>query len=173
MQPALPLLMFMSVLFPAKLWVLPNQPVVMNVHNGGDCVLVMTDFAGKLVLPTGDAGSNEAANGDQAVDLQKDYSTDLNTPGTYIVWAVPKGESLPAFEGTPLVIEVRKDSAPDAPAGPLVIHIEPLRYAKLSSQQGDITFALARRGAGGARTGRSGRGASARSGRIVIRTIAA
>jgi cyclophilin family peptidyl-prolyl cis-trans isomerase len=141
MQSTIPLLMFMSVLFPAKLWVAPNQPVMINVKGGGDCTLVLTDFAGKLVLPTGDGGSNTSTN-DQPVDLQKDYSSDLNTVGTYIAWAVPKGESLPTFEGTPLVIEVRKDPMPDAPAGPLVIHIEPLRYAKLTAAQGEMTIAF-------------------------------
>jgi cyclophilin family peptidyl-prolyl cis-trans isomerase len=114
---------------------------MINVKNGGDCTLVMTDFAGHLLLPTGDAGSNESTN-DQSVDLQKDYNSDLNRPGTYLVFAVPKGQSLPTFEGTPLVIEVAKDSAPDAPPFPLVIHIEPLRYAKLSTDQGDMTLAF-------------------------------
>jgi peptidyl-prolyl cis-trans isomerase B (cyclophilin B) len=133
--------MFMSILFPAKLWVVPGQPLMINVKNGGDCTLVMTDFAGKLLLPTGDAGSNESTS-DQPVDLQKDYNSDLNRPGTYLVFAVPKGQSLPTFEGTPLVIEVCKDSTPDAPPFPLVIHIEPLRYAKLSTDQGDMTLAF-------------------------------
>jgi peptidyl-prolyl cis-trans isomerase B (cyclophilin B) len=141
MQSTLPLLMFMSILFPAKLWVVPGQPLVINVKNGGDCTLVMTDFAGKLILPTGDAGSNEST-GDEPVDLQKDYASDLNTPGTYVVWAVPKGQSLPTFEGTPLIIQVRKDPAPGAPPGPLVLHIEPLRYAKLTADQGDMTLAF-------------------------------
>ena len=59
MQPTLPLLMFMSILFPAKLWVVPGQSLMINVKNGGDCTLVMTDFAGHLLLPTGDAGSND------------------------------------------------------------------------------------------------------------------
>jgi cyclophilin family peptidyl-prolyl cis-trans isomerase len=133
--------MFMSILFPAKLWVVPGQPLMINVKNGGDCTLVMTDFAGKLLLPTGDAGSNESTS-DQSVDLQKDYNSDLNRPGTYLVFAVPKGQSLPTFEGTPLVVEVAKDSTPDAAPLPLVIHIEPLRYSKLTTDQGDMTLAF-------------------------------
>jgi peptidyl-prolyl cis-trans isomerase B (cyclophilin B) len=143
MQSTLPLLMFMSVLFPAKLWVAPTQPLMINVRGGGECTLVLTDFAGKLILPNGEPGSNQAS-GDQAVDLQLDYSSTLNTVGTYVVWAVPKGQSLPTFEGTPLVIEVRKDPTPTGPAGllppPLVIRIEPLRYAKLTADQGEMTI---------------------------------
>jgi peptidyl-prolyl cis-trans isomerase B (cyclophilin B) len=145
MQPTIPLLMFMSVLFPAKLWVVPNQPLMINVKGGGACTLVMTDFAGKLILPTGEQGSNEAT-GDQPIDLQKDYSSDLDRPGTYVVWAVPKGQSLPDFEGTPLVIQVRTDpnadTAPGAQPAPLVIHVEPLRYARLAADQGGMTIAF-------------------------------
>jgi peptidyl-prolyl cis-trans isomerase B (cyclophilin B) len=139
MPSTLPLLMFMSILFPAKLWVAPGQPLLINVRGGGDCTLILTDFEGRLAFPTGDPGSNQAS-GDQTIDLQKDYASDLKTVGTYVLWAVPKGASLPNFEGTPLVVETRKDPSPDAPPGPLVIHIEPLRYAKLSIEQGTMTI---------------------------------
>jgi peptidyl-prolyl cis-trans isomerase B (cyclophilin B) len=141
MPSTLPLLVFMSVLFPARLWLVPGQPLLIDVKGAGDCTLVMTDFTGKLVLPTGDADANES-HGDQTIDLEKAYASDLNTVGTYILWAVPKGQSLPTFLGTPLVIAVRKDPTPDAPPGPLVTHIEPLRYAKLSTDHGDMSIAF-------------------------------
>jgi cyclophilin family peptidyl-prolyl cis-trans isomerase len=134
-------MLFMSILFPAKLWFVPGQPLLINVKGAGDCTLVMTNFAGKLVIPTGDSGSN-LMSGDQTVDLERIYPSDLGVVGTYVLWAVPKGEALPDFVGTPLVIEVRKDPVPDAPPGPLSIHIEPLRYAKLTTDQGNMTLAF-------------------------------
>ena len=58
MPTTLPLLIFMSVLFPAKLWVAPGQPLVINVKGSGDYTMVLTNFAGRVILPSGDPGSN-------------------------------------------------------------------------------------------------------------------
>jgi peptidyl-prolyl cis-trans isomerase B (cyclophilin B) len=54
--------------------------------------------------------------------------------------AVPKDKSPSQFIGTPLVISVRDDKRRDAPPGPIVFRIEPLRYATLSTDKGDLTI---------------------------------
>ena len=41
--------------------------------------------------------------------------------------------------GTPLVVSVRDDRRRGAPAGPMVAKVEPLRYAILSTDAGDMT----------------------------------
>ncbi|MBC8107796.1 MAG: peptidylprolyl isomerase [Anaerolineae bacterium] len=64
------------------------------------------------------------------------------TPTTYVLWAVPKGKAIQDFVGTPLVIGVRNDRRRDAPPGALVIKIEPLCYARLSTEKGDATLAF-------------------------------
>src|SRR5204863_1864513 len=46
------------------------------------------------------------------------------------------------FIGTPLVVEVRSDRRPDAPNTPMVIKVEPLRYAVMSTDHGDMTVAF-------------------------------
>lgn len=138
MSPALPLMMFMSVLFPSKLWYAPNQPITINVKPAGEVQLVLTDFAGKTI----EAGAAANISGETTVDLKQVFPQIMTLPGTYVLWAVPQGQQLPNFVGTPLVIEVRNDRRRDAPPGPVVIRVAPLRYAVIGTDQGDMTVAF-------------------------------
>ena len=64
----------------------------------------------------------------------------LTASGTYILFAVPKGKAFPEFVGTPIVIQVRSDKRPGMPDEPIVIKMEPLRYAVMSTDKGDMTW---------------------------------
>lgn len=125
-----------SVLFPGKMWFTPDQPLEIQVKGaGGEVTLVLMDFLGKPMEPEGSAD----IAGDQTVNLMSVWPQ-LKTPGTYVLSAVPKGKPSSEFVGTPLVIGVRGDKRRDAPPGPMVIKIEPLRYGVLSTEKGDMTI---------------------------------
>jgi peptidyl-prolyl cis-trans isomerase B (cyclophilin B) len=47
---------------------------------------------------------------------------------------------MPEFVGTPLLIDVREDKRPGAPAGPIVTKIDPLRYATITTDKGTMTL---------------------------------
>jgi peptidyl-prolyl cis-trans isomerase B (cyclophilin B) len=130
---------FMSVLFPIKLWYAPSQPIEFSVKGAGsDVNLVLTDFNGKAIDPSAPA----TISGDKTIDLKSLFPLLNNTPGTYVLWAVPPGKATSEFVGTPLVIEVRQDTRHEAPPGPLVVHVHPLRYAVLKTELGDMTLAF-------------------------------
>jgi cyclophilin family peptidyl-prolyl cis-trans isomerase len=130
-----------SLLFPTKTWFAPDQPWTVQVRpaegHPHDLTLVLTDFSGRVIESR---GGNEIS-GEKTVDLKELFGP-IATPGTYVLWAVPKGSTLPAFAGTPLVIEVRGDTRRDAPPGPMVVKFEPLAYALLSTEKGDMTIAF-------------------------------
>src|SRR5688500_13151686 len=133
MQALTPALVLFSVLFPTKLWFAPDQPLTVNVKASGEVVLVLTDFLGKVIDPRSPA----EVSGQRAVDLKELYPQ-LGTPGTYLLYAVPKGAQLTDFVGTPLVIGVRADQRRDAPPGPMVVHVAPLCYASLKTDKGEV-----------------------------------
>src|SRR4051812_11315900 len=90
--------MLFSVLIPSKMWFAPDQPIDVSIQGaGGDVTLVLMDFLGK---PIEAEGAN--VSGDKTVNL-KTIWPQLNTPGTYVLLAVPKGRSPAQFVGTPLV----------------------------------------------------------------------
>jgi len=136
MQLAAGLITLCSVLVPTKIWFAPAQPISVSVKYEGAITLVLTDFLGKVVEPK---GSTEVAGGKE-VDVRPLFGSALNTPGAYVLYAVPKDKKLPDFVGTPLVIEVRNDKRPGAPEGPIVIKVHPLRYAVCSTDKGDMTW---------------------------------
>ena len=129
------LAVFFSILLPTKVWFAPNQPLTVNIKSDEAVMLVLTDFQGKTIDP---AGANEAAP-NKEVDIRPMYRQ-LATPGTYILFAVPKGKAFPEFVGTPIVIEVRSDKRPGMPDEPIVVKMEPLRYAVMSTEKGDMTW---------------------------------
>src|SRR5438045_8191608 len=99
MQVASALTMLFSVLFPAKLWFAPGQPVNVTVRpSGADVVLVMTDFTGKTVDPK--SPIEVAAGAEKTVDLGQSYQQ-MNMIGTYVLYALPKdaGGNLAKFVG--------------------------------------------------------------------------
>lgn len=137
MNPATMAVTLFSVLFPIKAWFGPDQALTVQVRPEAGTVitLVLTDFTGKVI----ESSRDREFNGEQSVDLKQMFQPIL-TPGTYMLWAVPKGKILPEFVGTPLVIETRSDERRDAPAGPMVIKIEPLSFARIVTDKGDFTM---------------------------------
>src|ERR1041385_5669430 len=137
MQLAAGLLALCSVLVPNKIWFSPTQPINISVKCEGAITLILTDFfTGKAV----EAKGNRETTGGKDVDLRTIYPTTLGTPGTYVLFAVPKDKTLSDFVGTPLVIEVRNDKRPGAPDDPIVVKVHPLRYAVCSTDKGDMTW---------------------------------
>jgi len=123
-----------SVLIPSKMWYAPNQPITISVK-GGDVTLALTDFSGK---PFEAKAQDEVTDG-HSVDLRAVYQQ-MNTPGTYLLFAVPKGQEFPRFVGTPLVLSVRIDPRRDAPPEPMVTRIVPLQFAHVTTDVGEMTF---------------------------------
>ncbi|HSV14445.1 MAG TPA: peptidylprolyl isomerase, partial [Tepidisphaeraceae bacterium] len=99
--------------------------------------LILTGFDGKRIDPSGSIDA--PSGGDGTVDLRAMYPAVAN-PGTYVLFAVPKGGAPADFVGTPIVVSVMADRRPGAPAGPMVIHMEPLRYAVMTTDAGPITI---------------------------------
>src|SRR3954447_25577060 len=131
-------LMFVSVLIPAKGWFAPDQPIDVAIKSGGpEVTLFLTDFVGKAI---DHEGPTEAADG-KAVDIRKMYPT-LSQPGTYILYAVPRGKANKEFVGTPLVIGVRTDTRRGAPTGAMVVKVEPLCYLLMNTEKGPLKMAF-------------------------------
>ena len=124
-----------SVLVPTKMWYGVKQAVDFRVDSKEDVTLVLTDFSGKSFAPAGGAGSAEVGAG-KTVDLRKAFGQQLNTIGTYVLWAVPKGKNLPEFVGTPVVVEVRGEA--EGPKAPTVVRVTPLQYAVIDTPQGQM-----------------------------------
>ncbi len=137
MQPITPVLVLWSVLFPAKLWYAPDQPLTINITADGAITLALTDFLGKAIEPAAPA----QVDGKGSVDLRELYPQ-LIVPGTYILYAVPRGKEPADFVGTPLVIDVRRDLRRDAPPDVMVTRISPLSYAIISTDKGAMKVAF-------------------------------
>src|SRR5262245_13143022 len=102
MSPAAAVVLF-SILFPVRGWVSPDQPVNIRVEAEAPVTLVLTEFTGKPLDPEASAEINEK----QTIDLKKIFN-EMSLPGTYVLYAVPKGMEVTKFVGTPLVIDVRE-----------------------------------------------------------------
>ena len=127
-----------QVLTPAKSWVAPGAPLNVTVKAEADARLVLTDFGGARLAPKEAAGA-EVGAAEATKDLKQVFAQ-VSSPGTYVLYVVPKGKELPEFLGTPLVVNVRDDRRRGAPAGAMVTKVEPLRYALMSSKQGAMTM---------------------------------
>jgi peptidyl-prolyl cis-trans isomerase B (cyclophilin B) len=134
------IVMMFSVLVPGKLWYAPDQAVTFRIEPPqGGINLVLTDFLGREVQPQESTEVTEAGE----VDLRKIYPQTLGRAGTHILYAVPRGGTGTAnFVGTPIVIEVRIDRRRNAPPGPIVVRVEPLRYAVMTTNRGPMTMAF-------------------------------
>jgi peptidyl-prolyl cis-trans isomerase B (cyclophilin B) len=144
-------LVLAASLVPSKSWFAPTQPLNVTVKAEGEATLVLTDFAGrpqdarteaadpnnpgKVLRPLTDV------SGEQAIDLRAVFPSLIN-PGTYLLYVTKRGGTAAEFQGTPLVIGVREDRRRGAPAGPMVVKIEPLRYAVLETASGPIPVAF-------------------------------
>ncbi|MGH7213612.1 MAG: peptidylprolyl isomerase [Tepidisphaeraceae bacterium] len=135
MHAASSIVVFFSILFPTKAWFSPNHPLTVDIRPQGDVTLVLTDFAGKAI--ESQAGAAEIS-GEKTVDLKQVFPPST-APGTYVLYAVPKGKQLPEFVGTPLVVSVREDKRRGAPTGTMVTKVEPLRYAVINTEHGPLT----------------------------------
>jgi peptidyl-prolyl cis-trans isomerase B (cyclophilin B) len=99
--------------------------------------LMMTEFTGAKVEAK--EGADVAAA--ETRDLKKVFPG-VSAPGTYLLYAVPKGKEIKDFVGTPLVIGVRSDGRPGAGEGPVVVKVEPLRFLVMTTSKGAITIAF-------------------------------
>jgi peptidyl-prolyl cis-trans isomerase B (cyclophilin B) len=115
------------------MWYAPSQADEIKNDSKDDVTLVLTDFAGKKLEAKGSA---EAAAG-KTFDIKAIFPQ-VSALGTYVLYAVPKGKSLPDFEGTPIVIEVRGDKQQGNEVD--VTNIQPLRYAIMKTPHGDLTM---------------------------------
>ncbi len=129
--------MLFSVLFPQKGWFAPDQAINVTVNAPVACKLFLTNFAGRSI----EAKGSVDVTGEKMVDI-KTIFPDVATPGTYILYAVPADKPNREFVGTPLVIGVREDKRQGAPPGMMVIKIEPLCYAVMTTEKGPMTLAF-------------------------------
>ena len=131
-----------SVLVPSKGWYAPNEPILVTVNgNAGETNLLLTDFAGKTFEAQGGPQSAVIKAGQQ-VDAKRIFPI-LATPGTYILYALPPdARSITQFSGTPLVIGVRDDRRRGAPPGAMVVKVEPLVFADVSTDKGPMRVAF-------------------------------
>ncbi len=135
MMQVLPVMLTLySVLIPTRTWYTPNEPLMIQFKGGGDVSLIAMDFGGQIIDPKGPTD----ISGDRAIDVKTIYPG-LDKPGTYMLWAVPKKQSLPDFVGTPVVIETRVDHRVDAPQDAMVIKVEPLSFATIETNHGPMT----------------------------------
>jgi peptidyl-prolyl cis-trans isomerase B (cyclophilin B) len=135
-------LLFLSVLFPVKGWFGPDQAwnVTIKPPTGTTVRLVLTDFSGSSLDP--DPAQKREFEKEGVADIKQVFPA-MATAGTYLLYAAPKVEGTQAdFVGTPLVITVREDRRRGAPTGPMVMKIEPLKFAIISTDAGDMTVAF-------------------------------
>lgn len=135
-------LVFLSVLFPTKVWFGPDQAwnVTVKPPAGMTVKLVLTEFSGSSLDPSPDLPHE--FDKETVVDVKRLYQA-LSTPGTYLLYAVPKDEDdYKKFVGTPLVINIREDHRRGAPPGPMVVRVDPLVYGIMSTDAGDMTIAF-------------------------------
>jgi peptidyl-prolyl cis-trans isomerase B (cyclophilin B) len=127
-----------TVLVPTKNWFAPSQPIEIKVSADGPVTLKLTDFTGGAI----EAKEGADVSAAETKNLRKVFPMQMDTAGTYLLYAVPKGKELKDFVGTPLVVGVRGDARQFGPQGPIVIKVEPLRYLIMTTSKGPITMAF-------------------------------
>lgn len=141
MQSIVSMVILWSVLVPTRQWVAPNQPLEVTVKSPTAVTLILADFTGSTIAPTGPSDLKDG----QTIDVKTLYPT-LSKAGTYLLFAVPSrpGQMLsPAnFIGTPVVIGVRDDRRLGAPTGAMITRIQPLQYVEMITDTGPMTLAL-------------------------------
>jgi cyclophilin family peptidyl-prolyl cis-trans isomerase len=138
MQVLAPALVLFSVLVPSKVWFAANQPLNVKVHAAAEVSLLLTEFTGRPI----ESEASPAVQGGQTVDVYQPFPA-ARQPGTYILYAVPKeASSIKDFAGTPLVVSVRQDTRRGAPTGAMVVRVDPLSYASIQTEQGEMRVAF-------------------------------
>lgn len=122
-----------SVLMPQKMWYPAGQPINVTIKSDKAVKLDLTDFTGKSL----DAKGSATADPDATVDIAAIFP-EIKAEGTYVLWARPAAGG--DIVGTPIVIEARADKK--ISNDPMVYHLEPLRYAAMSTDSGDVTMAF-------------------------------
>ena len=147
-RPTLPLLLaFLTLLLvpagraaaqvaPAKSWFSPKQPVTFTNVGDRPVELVLTDFLGRRIEGEGSA----VARPRETVDLRALYPA-MNV-GTFVLYPVEPNDAIVNFVATPYVVSVRGDTRPGAPVEPMVVKVEPLRYAVIETDKGEMTVAF-------------------------------
>jgi cyclophilin family peptidyl-prolyl cis-trans isomerase len=133
------LLALASVLTPAKTWFPPSQPLTVNVESdqqGRELTLILTDFTGKTQEAVGSA---DVAPDQTSVNVKNIFPI-VTSPGTFVLYAVPRGGTIADFIGTPLVIEARQDRRRPPNSGPMVYKVSPLSYVVMETDQGPVTL---------------------------------
>jgi cyclophilin family peptidyl-prolyl cis-trans isomerase len=135
-QPLIPILMsFFSVLAPQKMWYTPDQPISISVNAPVPVTMVLTDFTNRALEPN----QPVVVTGTKVIDARA-LMPDGLAVGTYVLYAVPQDKARKDFIGTPLVINVREDKRAGAPPGPMVVRVQPLCYAKMTTEMGSVTL---------------------------------
>ena len=125
-----------AVLTPQRTWVPPEQPINVEVKGDGELAVALTEFNGRWLEAT---QSPDVESG-KTIDVRQVFPQ-LNTPGTYVLYVVKRGSrDVKSFQGTPLVIGVRENKKRGAPPGPMVVKIEPLRFAEMTTGKGKLTL---------------------------------
>src|SRR5690606_28997010 len=120
---------------PLKGWFSPTQPLAFINDGADDVALLLTDFAGDPVPPA--AGRAPVVRAGEQVVLPKAFPT--MRVGTYLLYAVEPGQDSPErFLGTPWVIRVIGHTLPAQRRTPMAIRVEPLKYAVLQTDHGDM-----------------------------------
>jgi cyclophilin family peptidyl-prolyl cis-trans isomerase len=129
------MLALVSVLAPAKEWFAPSQPVniVINAEGNQPLHLILTSFSGQTM----DAIKSTEVSPAQEVDIKEIFPA-VMTPGTYILYVVPKDADVTEYLATPLVVESRQDRRRAPDSGPVAIRIVPLSYGVLHTDHGEI-----------------------------------
>lgn len=122
-----------SVLVPTKIWYAPTQPIEIKVQAIAPVQLILMTFSGKELQPE---GSNEV-DPDATVDIKKMFPQ-MSEANTYVLFAVPKGQPLAQFVGTPIVIEGRRSPRPNANVPLHVYKLSPLSYITMETDKGTI-----------------------------------
>jgi len=137
MNAAVSIVMFFSVLIPAKSWYTPTEPINVTVKapDGGEVRIVLADFTNRAI---DELKQEVLISGEKTLDV-KTLLPEGTAGGTYLIYAVPKDAARKDFVGTPLVVTIRQDKRQGAPPGPMSIKVEPLCYAQLTTDKGPMT----------------------------------
>ena len=125
----------LGMVTPTRTWYPATAPLTVKVTSNGESQLVLLDFNGQQIAPTG----STAFKGTQTFDLMTLYPG-LGAPGAYVLLEQPKGKPLAEFEGTPWVVEVRADPEREKAQEPQVRRVIPLEYAVMTTNQGPMTL---------------------------------
>ncbi len=125
-----------SILVPAKSWYAPGEPLLVKIDSASPVSLVLTESSGTKVQ----TDAPTLAQPGQSVDVRAMFPA--MRVGTYLLYAIPQGQTTREFVGTPLVIQLRGDARPGAPAGAICIKVEPLCYAAIDTTAGAMTLAF-------------------------------